>query len=127
MPEVDNQFFGLLVVLLKLVILSMLLERAMIILFEWRWYEKFLGGRGLKVPITYIVAWTICTTLEFDAFLTIIEPGQAATNMGMYLTAAVLAGGSAGAITLFQNVLRMTKSAQKSPPSAKSTNSTEGS
>ena len=118
MPEVDNQFFGLLLVLLKLVILSMLLERAMIILFEWRWYEKFLGGRGLKVPITYIVAWTICTTLEFDAFLTIIQPGQAATNMGMYLTAAVLAGGSAGAITLFQNVLRMTKSAQKPSPSA---------
>ena len=82
--------------------------------------RKFLGGRGLKVPITYIVAWTICTTLEFDAFLTIIEPGQAATNMGMYLTAAVLAGGSAGAITLFQNVLRMTKSAQKPSPSAES-------
>ena len=46
MPEVDNQFFGLLVVLLKLVILSMLLERAMIILFEWRWYENSLVDVG---------------------------------------------------------------------------------
>ena len=118
MSENDTQFFGLILVFLKLVVLSMVLERAMILLFEWRWYERFFGGRGLKVPITYMVALAICKHLKFNVFYAIMNPLVSAPNevpdgIGIYLTAAVLAGGSAGAITLFQGVMRMTKSAQQ--------------
>ena len=124
MPDINTQFFGLILVFLKLVLLSMVLERAMILLFEWRWYEKWFNKRGLKVPITYMVALAICKNLNFDVFDTIMNPPvsvpneatEATVGMGIYLTAAVLGGGSAGAITLFQGVMSMTKSAQPKPP-----------
>jgi len=109
----DEHFMGLFVILLKLVFFSMALERGLIILFEWRWYEKFASGHGLKVPITVGVAWFISKQLEFDVFGAIMNPpAPATTNLGYFLTGAVMAGGSAGAITLFQGVMKMTKSAQ---------------
>lgn len=67
LENTDVQFFGLVLVFLKLVLLSMVLERALVVLFEWRGYEK-LNGYGLKVPITYAVAAAICHTLRFDVF-----------------------------------------------------------
>ncbi len=115
----DNQFLALMLVLLKLVLFSMVLERALVILFEWRWYERLASGKGLKVPITYGVALVICEIHRFDVFAAIYNPlDPKVTEIGMFLTAAVLAGGSAGAITLFQGVMRMTKSAQTKPPPA---------
>jgi hypothetical protein len=124
--EYDSEFLALVVVLLKLVFLSMVLERALVILFEWRWYEKYLSRKGFKIPITYIVAWIICNQLKFDVFAAIFnprDPESAFSDIGVFLTAAVLAGGSAGAITLFQVVLRMSKSARaqmlgQAPPPA---------
>ncbi len=69
------------------------------------------------MPITYVVALVVCETLRFDVFAAINNPlNLKVTEMGIFLTAAVLAGGSAGAITLFQGVMRMTKSAQIKPP-----------
>ncbi len=111
MPE----FTSLVLLLFKVVLLAMVVERAMVLLFEWRWYERTVGGWGLKVPITYIVAAIICFRNKFDVFQAILGPEKSgeASDMGMVLTAAVVAGGSAGAITLFQGVLKMTKSAQK--------------
>lgn len=120
----DSEFLALVVVLLKLVFFSMVLERALVILFEYRWYVKFLSNRGLKVPITYIVSWLVCDQLRFDVFAAIFNPQDpASSDLGIFLTAAVLAGGSAGAITLFQGVLRMSKSARaqmrgQAPPPA---------
>ena len=112
--DLDQQFLGLFIILLKLVFFSMALERGLIVLFEWRWYEKYFSGFGLKVPITVGVAWFISSKLNFDVFAAIMNPpAPKSTELGYFLTAAVMAGGSAGAITLFQGVMRMTKSAQE--------------
>ncbi len=116
-----QDFGNLIIVLFQIVLLAIVLERAMIVLFEWRWYENLLGGLGLKVPITYGVALIICATNSFEVFTPIFEPGTSLkavegdpwSNISVYLTAAVIAGGSAGAISLFQGVLKMTKAAQK--------------
>jgi F0F1-type ATP synthase epsilon subunit len=41
----------------------------------------------------------------------LFEPNKP-TDMGVFVTAAIVAGGSAGAITLFQGVLKFSKEAQ---------------
>jgi hypothetical protein len=108
--EISPEFLRVLASLAKLVILSMLLERALVLVFEYRWYEK-LNGFGLKVPITLFVSWVICSYYKFDVLGALFEPDKT-TSMGVFLTAAVAAGGSAGAITLFQNVFKFSKEAQ---------------
>ena len=105
------EFLRVLSELAKLVVLAMLIERALILIFDYRWYQKKLSGKGIKVPISYTVSLIICAAYKFDILSELFEPGKQST-MGIVLTAAILAGGSAGAITLFQGVLGFTKDAQ---------------
>ena len=104
-------FLRVMAALAKLVVLAAVLERALVLLFDWRWYEKTLSGKGLKVPIVYAFSWTICHFYGFDVLSELFEPGKP-TLMGISLTAAIAAGGSAGAITLFQIVFSFSKEAQ---------------
>lgn len=105
------EFLRVLSELAKLVVLAMLIERALILIFDYRWYQKKLSGKGLKVPISYVVSLIICAAYKFDILSELFEPGNQST-MGIALTAAIVAGGSAGAITLFQGVLGFSKDAQ---------------
>ncbi len=110
--ELSPEFFRIMASLAKLVVLAMLLERALILIFDYRWYEK-LDGIGLKVPIAFLTAWFICNYYEFDVLSALFEP-DGTSAMGVFLTAAIAAGGSAGAITLFQGVFQFSKQAQDS-------------
>ena len=80
-------------------------------IFDYRWYKQKLAGIGLKVPISFITAWIICYHYKFDVLCKLFEP-EKSSNMGVFLTAAIAAGGSAGAIKLFQGVLKFNKEAQ---------------
>jgi hypothetical protein len=111
MVEVSENFVPVLAALAKLVVLAMLLERGLILIFEYRWYEKFFSGKGLKVPISFGGAWLICWYYDFDVVAALLEP-TAITPLGIFVTAAVTAGGSAAAITLFQGALGFSKGAQ---------------
>jgi signal transduction histidine kinase len=111
--ELSDGFFKVLASLATLVVLSMLLERALVLIFDYRWYKKKLSGLGLKVPISFITAWIICYQYKFDVLSKLFEPDKW-SKMGVFLTAAIVAGGSAGAITLFQGVLKFNKEAQDS-------------
>ena len=112
MQQSSNEIGAIIVELSKLVILALILERALILLFEYRWYQKILDGKGLKVPITYLVSLFICFQMDFDILRALFEPEKSSTSLGLALTAAVVAGGSAGAITLFQGALGFTKAGQ---------------
>lgn len=63
--ELSDGFFKVLASLATLVVLSMLLERALVLIFDYRWYKKKLSGLGLKVPISFITAWIICYQYKF--------------------------------------------------------------
>ena len=110
--SVSDEFSVIMLALVKLVIIAMLLERAMVLIFDYRWFKKKLDGYGLKVPITIIVSWMICHKYAFDVFKTIFTQ-QSHTALGVFITAAVVAGGSAAAITLFQGVFKFSKDAQE--------------
>ena len=112
MLQSSNEIGAIIVELAKLVILAMVLERALVLLFEYRWYEKILEGKGLKVPIAYIISLCVCLRMDFDILRALFEPDKSSTSLGLALTAAIVAGGSAGAITLFQGVLGFSKESQ---------------
>jgi hypothetical protein len=109
--NLSPDFFRILTALTKLVVLAMLLERALIIIFDYRWFSNKLSSYGFKTPIAFLVSWTVCSFYRFDVLGALFE-GSSVSPMGIFVTAAIVAGGSAGAITLFQGVLRFSKSAQ---------------
>ncbi len=130
----DMQSALLMAGLLKLVVLAFFIERLFSHLYD---HELFLGlerlfglrapigaeefdekglqsgksvaiRRGLKAVITFGVAFSTCTLFEFN-LIDGVFPHQLGEHewLGYVLTAAVLAGGSEGAIKLMQDFLGM--------------------
>lgn len=92
-----------------LVILAMLLERSLALIFDYHWFNK-LSDRyeGLKAPIALAFSWYTCSLVNFDVLGRLFSaPGEEAqpTAIGIFITSVIVAGGSAGVITLFQGVL----------------------
>jgi hypothetical protein len=102
----------LLEVLFAIVVLSFLLERALAILFENRWYVKRFGGKGIKEPITVLVAFMICRHWDFDA-LSVLLVKETTQVWGHLVTAGIVAGGSKASLKLFHDVLDIRSSADK--------------
>lgn len=101
-----------------LVILAMLLERALALLFDYHWFQKLSEKiEGLKSPIAFFVSWFICNFVGFDILSRLFPPASGTAEpraIGVLITAAVVAGGSAGAITLFQGVLNFNRDSRTS-------------
>jgi len=109
--DLSPDFFRILAALTKLIVLAMLLERALVLLFDYRWFREKLSNFGFKSPIAFVVSWSVCGLYQFDVLGSLFE-GNKVSPMGIFITAAIVAGGSAGAITLFQGVLKFSKEAQ---------------
>ncbi len=75
-----------------MVIVSLIVERSLATLFGWSVFAKYLGDKGVKVPITMAVCWMLCRYYPFDA--TAIIFAREPSFLGMLLTAGFLAGGS---------------------------------
>ncbi len=116
--------------LFKLVVLAIVLERGLSFVFEirlapLRGRKRLPGqpedpmiaevfGATVKAVITYAAAFGLCFEFGFDVFgpLFGVKPADGPPLLDVFLTAAVVAGGSAGAIKLFQDVLGMSKTAR---------------
>lgn len=94
--------------LLTLVILAFLIERGLAIVFDHPWFEKFLEGKGFKPIMAFSVSYFICWYYDFDVIAALMEPG-AITTPGLIITAAIVAGGSAAAMQLVQNIWGLNK------------------
>lgn len=109
--------------LFLLVILAMLLERALALVFEYHWFQE-LSNRweGLKTPIAFGASWFICNYIKFDILSQLFPLGGSEPrpeSIGILITAAIVAGGSAGAIMLFQGVFNFSREARTSLIEAK--------
>lgn len=97
--------------LIKVVILAFLIERALVVIFEMEKFEPTLKDKDLKGPIAILVSIAACAVLQIDAFGPLggkdgpIGSGGAFHWISYFLTGLVVAGGSAGAVKLFQDVL----------------------
>lgn len=135
-------------VLLTIVVLALVIERALALLFESRWfiervtYEVRRQGalttegegepgtgpiaelkprnRGVKEAIALGVSLLVCWNWDFDAISILLPVSHSAmTLLGMFITAMVIAGGSKGAAKLFSDWLGIKSSAQKEVDSFK--------
>jgi hypothetical protein len=97
-----------------IVVMAMLLERALSVPFEWGLVKDFLDRTKLRAPIAFLAAWAICWQMKFDVLAVLANDKAWAWNafsIGVLMTAAVIAGGSKGAVLLFQGVLGFGKEA----------------
>lgn len=91
-------------VLSTVVVLSILLERALAIVFEHRQFIPWLDKNGMKMPIAFVTSLIVCVFWKFDA-LSMIVLRDSTHPLGYVITAAVIAGGSKGSVKLFRDVL----------------------
>lgn len=102
----------LLEVLAVVVFLSFVVERALALVFEHRLYVTWLADRGFKEPIAFALAYLVCRNFDIDA-LAIVLKAEGITNVGLFVTAGLVAGGSKASIKLFHDVLGAKSSMQK--------------
>src|SRR5262245_16250104 len=123
--QLQSAFFTQTGALLKLVVLAMMLERGLAVIFEHEWFTRVFmreitasdGTKtreskipGLKGIIALAAAVALCWTYNFDVLATIF--GATPGPIGVWATSFVAAGGSAGAIKLFQGFLGLNKDAR---------------
>ena len=99
-------------VLMTIVVLSFVLERALAVLFEHKAFLKRFDGKGVKEIIATAVAVAVCIFWRFDAVSMIVLTDHT-TVFGEALTGAVIAGGSKASLKLFHDVMDIRSSAHE--------------
>jgi hypothetical protein len=94
------------------VVLSLFLERALALLFEWRVFIDRRGSQGLKEPIAFAAAALVVIFYQFDA-LAVVFSNEQPSYVGYVITAGIVAGGSKGSVKLFRDLLGWKSEAQK--------------
>jgi hypothetical protein len=96
----DQIYKDSLAALTMLFVLAVLLESALTVIFNWRLYLVIFNSRGVKTLIMLIFAWVAVDQLGIDIMADLlgsyIEPGPESQPLTKFITALILAGGSAG-------------------------------
>lgn len=114
-PFSDGQQFeqvlaNITIAFVLMVVVAIVVERSLSVIFGYKYYSQFLGGKGLKVPITLAVCYAICTGYPFDAVAIMFSNGP--TLLGELITAGFLAGGSKKIAETFGDIKRAVKEIQ---------------
>ena len=94
---------------MTMLLASLLLERCLATLFEWKPIQYCLNNWGwtkriqLKVIIAVLVAFFICQDFQYNAFNVLFSEKEGSSLFSQILTALAIAGGSKGFILLFQD------------------------
>ena len=97
--------------LFQLVVLSLVLERALFIAFDIKlWRERLQSSQ--KALITVAISIAVCWFYDFDIMARVMETVASTSLHGIVLTGLVVAGGSASAMRLMQDFLRLSRAAR---------------
>jgi hypothetical protein len=99
-------------VLAAIVVLSFVLERALSLIFESKFFIKLFEGKGVKEWIAGGVCVAVCILWKFDAISMIVLTDHT-TLFGEIVTGGVIAGGSKASLKLFHDVLDVRSSAHE--------------
>ena len=148
-PNLFYLDFGkLLEVIVAIAFLSILVERALAILFESRIFVELVESgktiiairkerkegyadvnkdkkavKGLKELISLIIAVLVCFLAKFDAISVSFASNETITIAGVIVTGAMVSGGSKGSIALFKGfigIMSNTEAARKKAKAAQS-------
>ena len=110
-------------VLITIVVLSFLIERALAVLFEHRWFIKITEGlpekpkanpiKGLREIIATVVCVLFCYWQDFDGISIILQSSEKPTIWGIIITGFIIAGGSKASVALFKDLLGFMSTAEK--------------
>ncbi len=94
----QSAWLELVQILVLFLLLSVVFEAAMTTVFNWRWFAKRFEGRGVKTPLTVVLALIVVNSFEIDLvsrILNVVGDGDhGATVSGQLLSALLIAGGS---------------------------------
>lgn len=137
-----GEFEAMTVALVKLVFIATIVERVLAFVFESEWFNQLYYWKARQVPdpenpdktirrsrasgvkalLALALAGSICFVFEFDILAVLFAnpsnvPGTVPSPrppepFGMLVTSFVVAGGSAGAIAIFQGYLNISKEAR---------------
>ena len=108
LTQFDSYTTTMFFALFQLVVISLILERALFIIFDVKlWREKLTSTA--KALLTAAISIGICFYYDFDLFARLMEMSGRATPTGMVLTGLVISGGSAGARRLTQDFLKLSR------------------
>jgi len=91
-------------ILVTAFVLALLLESGFALLFNWRLFLEFFVGRAWRTPVMFVGAWLVVQVFDLDLMAALFDAynpradGVPSKGSGFTaaLTAAILAGGSAG-------------------------------
>lgn len=98
-------------VLVAIIVLAFLIERALAVLFESRFFMNRWKERSLKELIAFVVCTLACWYWDFDA-VSMIFLKEKVTILGMVITGGIVAGGSKASIRLFRDLMKVKSTAQ---------------
>jgi hypothetical protein len=103
--------------LLALFVVVTLLESAMATIFQWRVYRVLFNARGFKTVVMVLLGWLVVRAFDYDVFARILAlSGQSPnavkdtglvlqlTGFSGFLSALIIAGGSAGINSLLRSL-----------------------
>lgn len=99
--------------LIKVVLLAFFVERALAVIFDMERVEPVIQRHDLKPVIAMAVSIALCYGLQINIIGKLGPGSPLASSMewlGIAVTGLVVAGGSAGAVKLFQDVLGFRRS-----------------
>ncbi len=99
-------------VFMTIIILSFVIERALSLVFESKFYVKTLSGKGFKPLFAFLVSFGVSFWVKFDA-LSILFARDKMHLIGYVITAAIIAGGSKASIALFKNLWNVMSDAER--------------
>lgn len=83
------------------------MESALALLFQWRLYREFFNGRAVKTVVMVAVGYAVVAQFNYDIFERIVRLAGGVggdPRLSQFLSACVLAGGSAAVFELFKGL-----------------------
>jgi len=98
-------------IMIIIITLAFLLERALSPLFESRFFINRFKDKSLKEVIAVLFGFAVCWIWKFDA-LSILLTAESTKIFGYLITGAIIAGGSKASIKLFKDLMGIKSAAQ---------------
>jgi hypothetical protein len=107
--------------LFALFVLATILESGLAVIFNWRPFVQLFDARGMKTIVSVAFALFFVTLFDFDILTRLVDlysdAKQTSSVPGRFITALVLAGGSAGVNNLLVALgFRSVKTAEQTTP-----------